>query len=188
MNYENILKENGFRIIEIPCCDLNQELCMLATKNSYRQFGSNQSILCFIPVQYITPELVLEAVRHNGDAIIDIPLAQHTPEFFSDEILEAAVTELGDALRNIPASFITPKLCMLAVNDDGRALRFVPEQFISEQLILIALKTVPTVLECVNEKYLTDAVLYEYLKRMTALGIKIPAEYFDKVRKFITRY
>lgn len=183
MNYKEKLKENGYWITTVPKEELTVELCQIAIKNSRKKFESNHSILYFIPKKYITNEIIIEALKRNGDALVDIPRKIKKSGMITYEMYSIAVNELGNSLRNVPEDVKTKELCEIAVFNDGRALRFTPEEFVDEELIIQAIKTVPQVINCVPEEKLTYLVLYEYAKRIDALNLyeAIPKQIFIRL-------
>lgn len=171
MDYKEKLKEYGYWIVGVPKEELTYELCKIAVDNCRKNFRSSRSILDFIPYDYITSDLAIEALKKNGDALLDIPYKLKKSGFITYEMYKIAVSELGDSLRGVPRDVKTKELCEMAIFNDGRALRFTPEEYITEELIIQAIKTVPQVINCLAAEKLTDAVLYEYTKRVTALSL-----------------
>lgn len=86
--------------------------------------SENGNNLSEVPTEFYTPELLLAAVTNWGAAIRIVP-----QEFLTEKLVDAAVKQYGMNLRLIPDEFKTEKICIDAyVSSGGKSLKYVPWQ------------------------------------------------------------
>lgn len=90
---------------------VHPELSIIAIRSNPRLFEK---------VEDPTPEMCLEAVIQNPEALRDIPPDQRTPE-----VCLVAVRRNGRMLKRVPESKRTSHLCIVAVQQNGLALKYV---------------------------------------------------------------
>ncbi|KAA1186178.1 DUF4116 domain-containing protein [Paenibacillus sp. B2(2019)] len=146
------VKQTGGAIRYVSQDLMNKEICMEAVKND----GDGITIV-FVPKEFRSSELYLEAVRKNGLTLRFIPEKERSEEhcttailqngsalkyvphtFVSKEICEKAVEQNGLALEFVPGNRRSKKLCAQAVDNNALALNFIPERFKSKELCELA--------------------------------------------------
>lgn len=81
-----------------------------------------------------TPQ-ALEAVKKDSFAIQKVP-----KQFWTLEVLLAAVEHSGSALRYIDPSYHTHEICLAAVQNYGRALKYVKSELQTPEICMAAIK------------------------------------------------
>lgn len=117
----------------------------------------NKAVLHFVPEEFRTAELCLEAVKHSEWNLQYVPKELKTLELcslafernvrvitcFPEELITSelclkVVKREGKALSCIPREFVTPELCTTAVEGNSEALCYVPEEYKTPELCLYA--------------------------------------------------
>lgn len=108
--------------------------------------SENGSRLSEVPQEFYTPELLLAAVNNWGAAVRMIP-----ETLMTEELALAAVKQYGMNLRSIPNEYKNEDICIEAyVSSNGKAIRYVPAELkenVKEQgnKILLSSNDIPDV-------------------------------------------
>jgi hypothetical protein len=91
--------------------------------------------LQYVPDQFKTEKLCLQAIRKDVAAIQYIPNSMKTERFYL-----TVVADNGTAMQYVPDRFKTAELYLFAVENDELAISDVPDQFKTAELYLFAVK------------------------------------------------
>ena len=120
-------------------------------KYVWKQLNKMVDALKYVKKQ--TPEICMEAIRQNGNAL-HIMSEEQTPE-----ICLEAVKQNGKALQDVREQ--TPEICMEAVKQNGNAIQYVKEQ--TPEICLEAVKQNGNVKICQRTNYTN---MHEAIKKM----------------------
>lgn len=122
------VKQTGGAIRYVPQDLMNNDICMEAVKND-----SDGITIYFVPKEFRSSELILEAVKKNGLTLRFIPEEER-----SEEHCTTAILQNGSALKYVPHTLISKEICEKAVEQNGLALEFVPGNRKSKKLCVQA--------------------------------------------------
>ena len=126
---------------------------MLPKEHYYEKiFKENYNNIKYIPVEYQTYEMCLEAIKGIGELLEYV--GNKTPE-----LCEIAVEDYALSLEFVPEKYKTKELCRLAVEYDSFALVFVSEK--TQELCDLAVFGDPYSLEIVPEEFQTEELCYK---------------------------
>lgn len=91
--------------------------------------------LIYIPDNFKTPEMCLQAVKNYKSVLQYVPEELKTPE-----LCMIAINEDSMSLEYVPEKLKTPELCLHAVQKNGIALKYVPEELKTLELCMVAIK------------------------------------------------
>lgn len=111
--------------------------------NGIEKFNISYNILPLI--KNLSNEIILEAVKHNGLELENVPL-----NMLTDEIKTEAVKQNGTSLQFINEQ--TDNICLEAVKNYGKSLRYVKKQ--TENICLEAVKNYPDAIIYVDKQTL----------------------------------
>ena len=119
-----IQKHGGMHLKTFKKKNITYEMCLVAVeKTGYS--------LEYVPVEFRTRELILKAVKRNGEAIRFV-----SEEQITEEMCRVAVQQTGLALMYVPSEFKTHDLCAQAVEDEPEVIKYVPVDIINAQFCL----------------------------------------------------
>jgi hypothetical protein len=127
-----------------------KNLCRMATKYSL------SITLKYVPDEWITQEMCIEAVNHNCANLEFVP-----KKWITEEICLIAVTQNGYILKHVPEELRSYNLCFIATKTCGDALEYVPE--VSHEICLNAVRNKGTALRYAT--YVTEEICIEALKQ-----------------------
>lgn len=87
-----------------------------------KQPHAAMAAMAFMPEEFKTAEVCLEAVKQSGTNLIFVPEALKTAELCTE-----AVKQDGGALEYVPETLKTAELCIEAIKQIGGALEYMPE-------------------------------------------------------------
>jgi hypothetical protein len=163
-------------------------LCESAVKYSKRV------TLNYIPSIYLTYELCLEAVKHNGENFKHVPynftsyemcltavenrgsMLNYVPkELRTTEICNKAVKNYGGALEYVPKKVYNYQICLDAVTNYAiLAFKYVPDELMTEELCIAAIKNHADTIEKVPDRFMYNPIYDAYLEATAEKSFKMP--------------
>lgn len=122
------------------------DICMEAVKND----GTIIAYPTYIPDEFRTKRLYLEAIKQNGKALEFVP-----DKYKSESFCKIAIMQNGLALEFVPKNILSKELFVLAVEQNGLALEYVPSKNRSKKLCNAAVNNNVLALEHVPNRYKT---------------------------------
>lgn len=141
--YEAV-KQNASAIKYVSKKVMTNEICIEAVKND----GSILAYSSYIPDEFRTKKLYLEAIKQNGKALKYVP-----DKYKSESLCRIATEQNGLALEFVPKNILSKELFMLAVEQNGLALEYVPSKNRSKGLCNVAVDNNALALEHVPDKF-----------------------------------
>lgn len=129
--------------------------------NNFLQEIKNGTMLGYVPKEYRTYELCLEAVKHYGLSLCMVP-----QEYRDYELCLEAVKQYGFALIYVPEEIKDYNMCIKAVNENAFSLDNVPEKYKSYNLCLHAVRQNGRVLKYIPSKYRDYNMCLEAIKQI----------------------
>lgn len=151
--------QDGWHIKFMDTSEFTCDLYETAVLSALPRMSDSESILHYIPKQFLTLELCELAIERDGCAIRDIPR-----DLLTYDLCELAVKKKGTELIGIPVKFQKKALIKLAIEEDGAALVALSKNQITEELCWIAMKTAPHLFCYVPDNY-KSLEMYVYAQR-----------------------
>ena len=104
--------------------NITYEMCLVAVQ-------SDGKAIDFVPEQYRTKEVYLEACKNNGLMITKVP-----DSIISEEFYVCAVESNGNALKYIPLERRTKELCKKAAIVSPESYKFIPIDFVTAEFVV----------------------------------------------------
>ncbi|MGN7940960.1 DUF4116 domain-containing protein [Virgibacillus sp. 6R] len=143
------VKQNGRTLQLIPKNFHSLSLCLEAVKQ-------NPSAIKYVSRKVMTPDICMEAVRNDGTIIA---YSTYIPdEFRTKELYLEAIKQNGEALKYVPDKYKSESICKIAIMQNGLALEFVPKNILSEELFVLAVEQNGLALEYVPSKNKTKKI------------------------------
>jgi hypothetical protein len=172
---------NGIALRFVPRDMIDESLCFLAIRTE-RYLTDYAEVLSFVPNEFMSRMLCLEAVERNGTALKYVPddlkhfeICLAAVKSVKNELMEEVLGHVpkrtldspdfwlyavkggtsllkNDPLRFVPDRFKTQDVCLAAVQTVGTALEFVPDNLKTKEMCVAALKSGGEALEYVPEK------------------------------------
>ncbi|MCM3116325.1 DUF4116 domain-containing protein [Neobacillus sp. MER 74] len=137
------VKQNGLTLKLIPKNLQSVALCLEAVKQ-------NALAIKYVSRKIMTDDICIEAVRNNGKIIA---YSTYIPdEFWSKKLYLEAIKQNGKALEYVPDKYKSESLCKIAIMQNGLALEFVPKNNLSKELFVLAVEQNGLSLEYVPSK------------------------------------
>jgi uncharacterized membrane protein len=114
--------------------------------------------LRFVKPEFQTPDICLEAVKQNGDALYFVENAESR----TLDVLTAAVMQQGDALRHFSDAEKTPELCLSAVRNNPQAFLHIKPEKQTPEISLAATQQNGALLQFVEKQ--SDAICLAAIK------------------------
>lgn len=172
-DYYDTVKKDPQQLIFIDKTTENYlELCKLAVQNCGYMIQS-------IPLEYITEELCILAIKQEPESILVINNKILTEEmcklafelkyytfknipdkYRSYEMCVSAIKKAGHLLHYIKEQFHNEELCKLAVENDGYSIRYVSKPFYTKEMCELAVKRNGLALSFIENKF-RNYELYE---------------------------
>jgi predicted MPP superfamily phosphohydrolase len=138
------VKQNASAIKYVSRKLMTDDICIEAVRND----GTIIAYSTYIPDEFRTKKLYLEAIKQNGKAL------EYVPDNYKSEIFcRIAVVQNGLALKFVPKNILSKELFMLAVEQNGVALEYVPIKNRSKELCNAAVNNNVLALEHVPNRY-----------------------------------
>ena len=195
-------EKNTFAIIHIPDEYKTEAMCLEAVRDKKnrdtldkiiehgipKEFYSvklflaavetNPSVLKYVPLNYRTYDVCLEAVSQckTGECLGMVP-----KNLIDEKMCKIAMRNTPFAFGNIPNDMITEDMCRKAVAYDCNFLDLVPDKFKSEKLYEIAYEnhTSDKFIHKIPDEYKTFAMCSEAVKASGDLIKYVPKKYID---------
>ncbi|OUA84528.1 hypothetical protein BK706_25705 [Bacillus thuringiensis serovar leesis] len=143
------VKQNGRKLKLIPKNLHTVTLCLEAVKQ-------DASAIKYVSKKIMTDDICIEAVRNNG---IIIAYSTYIPdEFRTKELYLEAIKQNGKALKYVPDKYKSEGFCKIAIMQNGLALEFVPKNILSKELFVLAVEQNGLSLEYVPSKNRSKAL------------------------------
>lgn len=137
------VKQNGSTLKLVPKNLRSVALCLEAVKQ-------NASAIKYVSRKIMTDDICIEAVRNNGTIIA---YSTYIPdEFRTKNLYLEAIKQNGKALEYVPDKYKSEGSCKIAIKQNGLALKFVPENILSKELFVLAVEQNGLSLEYVPSK------------------------------------
>ena len=140
------VKQNVIAIKYVSRKIMTDDICIEAVKND----GTIIAYSTYIPDEFRTKKLYLEAIKQNGKALEYVP-----DKYKSESFCRIAIMQNGLALEFVPKNILSKELFVLAVGQNGLALEYVPSKNRSKELCNAAVNNNVLALEHVPNKYKT---------------------------------
>ncbi|MFJ7817767.1 DUF4116 domain-containing protein [Bacillus toyonensis] len=141
--YLEAVKKNGRTLKMIPKNLHTLTLCLEAVKQ-------DASAIKYVSRKIMTDDICIEAVRNNGTIIA---YSTYIPdEFRTKELYLEAIKQNGKALKYVPDKYKWEGFCKIAIMQNGLALEFVPKNILSKELFVLAVAQNGLSLEYVPSK------------------------------------
>lgn len=130
-----------------------------------------ENSLQYIPIDYMSDETCMSAIKKNGLDIEYVPERLRTRELCCEavkqsgeaikflnqdlELCDLAVNQNGLALEHVKDAYKTEKICKAAVRNNPLALKWADQ---TENICLVAVQLNPKTIEYVEDVYKTDKV------------------------------
>jgi calcineurin-like phosphoesterase family protein len=137
------VKQDGRTLKSIPKNLHSVDLCFEAVKQ-------NASAIKYVSKKVMTNEICIEAVRNDGTIIAYSPYIPD--EFRTKKLYLEAIKQNGKALKYVPDKYKSESLCRIATEQNGLALEFVPKNILSKELFMLAVEQNGLALEYVPSK------------------------------------
>lgn len=129
--YLEDVKQNGRTLKLIPKNSHTITLCLEAVKQ-------DASAIKYVSKKIMTDDICIEAVRNNGTIIA---YSTYIPdEFRTKELYLEAIKQNGKALKYVPDKYKSEEFCKIAIMQSGLALEFVPKNILSKELFVLAVE------------------------------------------------
>ncbi|MGP4080625.1 DUF4116 domain-containing protein [Pseudalkalibacillus sp. R45] len=138
------VKQNASAIKYVSRKIMTDDICIEAVRNK----GTIIANSTYIPDEFRTKKLYLEAIKQNGKALEYVP-----DKYKSDSFCRIAIMQNGLALEFVPKNILSKELFMLAVEQNGLALEYVPYKNRSKELCNAAFNNNVLALEHVPNRY-----------------------------------
>lgn len=138
------VKQNALAIKYVSKKILTNDICIEAVRNNGRIIGYSS----YIPDEFRTKKLYLEAIKQNGKALEYVP-----DKYKSESLCRIATKQNGLALEFVPKNILSKELFMLAVEQNGLSLEYVPSRNRSKELCNVAVNNNALALEHVPDKF-----------------------------------
>lgn len=137
------VKQNGRTLELIPKNLHSVALCLEAVKQ-------NASAIKYVSRKIMTVDICIEAVRNDGTIIA---YSTYIPdEFRTKKLYLEAIKQNGKALEYVPDKYKSESFCRKAIKQNGLALEFVPKNILSKELFVLAVEQNGLALEYVPSK------------------------------------
>ena len=130
-----------------------------------------------IPQDKITQEILLEAVKHDGNIIFRIPITNRTPEMYlsavsnqpkvieempkdliNNEIANVAVSKNPSLIKHVPTPILSSKTILLALQQDGKTIEYIDKTLLTPELCQIAFNQNPNIIELIDQEWITESM------------------------------
>ncbi|MDV2684001.1 DUF4116 domain-containing protein [Alkalihalophilus lindianensis] len=138
------VKQNASAIKYVSRKIMTVDICIEAVRND----GTIIAYSTYIPEEFRTKKLYLEAIKQNGKALEYVP-----DNYKSESFCRIAIAQNGLALKFVPKNILSKELFMLAVEQNGLALEYVPIKNRSKELCNAAVNNNVLALEHVPNRY-----------------------------------
>ena len=148
----------------IIASDQGRSLCEKAVKH-------NPLSLRYVPENYVTAEMALEAVRNSSPGSMHEPDLRHNQPWFKSacdwpikyvperymtpELVQISFNISPCCIDSVLEEYLTEELCMLSVRNDGKSIRFIPSELVNKELVEAALEQSPRAIEFVPPRFQT---------------------------------
>jgi hypothetical protein len=193
-----VVQKDGKLLLFVPPELIDEPLCLLASKQ-------NPEAIQFIPDQFKTEKMILQAVQHNGKLLEFVPHHLKIPPLFkiafkqnpaaiefivpdtlkTEEMSTIAVQHDGNLLRYVPHKWKTEELCELAFDQTPKAVQYIPQPLLSKMLRKLIHKNKNVILYIPNS-FLNKSLIEEVLESNPNV-IYIPGMK-EKIKRFIPDY
>jgi tetratricopeptide (TPR) repeat protein len=137
--------------------EFKADMCLEAVKIR----GCNWThALEFVPKEFKTAQLCMEAVKQNGFALIHFSEDIKTAEIYAEAVKNACV-----ALQYVPEGFKTAEMCLEAVEQNSFVFRYVPVKFKTAALCAEMLKKDSHLIEFVPKNFRTEEICAMVVKK-----------------------
>lgn len=140
------VKQNALAIKHVSRKVLTNDICIEAVRNN----GTIIAYSTYIPDEFRTKKLYLEAIKQNGRALEYVP-----DKYKSESLCKKAIMQNGLALEFVPRNILSKDLFVLAVEQNGLCLAYVPSKNRSKELCNAAVNNNVLALEHVPNRYKT---------------------------------
>lgn len=140
------VKQNALAIKYVSRKIMTDDICIEAVRND----GTIIAYSTYIPDEFRTKKLYLEAIKQNGKALEYVP-----DKYKSESFCRIAIMQNGLALEFVPKNILSKELFMLAVEQNGLGLEYVPSKNRSKELCNAAVNNNVLALEHVPNRYKT---------------------------------
>lgn len=138
------VKQNATAIKYVSKKIMTNDICIEAVRNN----GTIIAYSSYIPDEFRTKKLYLEAIKQNGKALKYV-----SDKYKSESLCRIATEQNGLALEFVPKKILSKELFMLAVDQNGLALEYVPSKNRSKELCNVAVNNNACALEHVPDKF-----------------------------------
>ncbi|WP_330502416.1 DUF4116 domain-containing protein [Peribacillus frigoritolerans] len=146
------VKQNALAIKHVSRKVLTNDICIEAVRNN----GTIIAYSTYIPDEFRTKKLYLEAIKQNGRALEYVP-----DKYKSESLCKKAIMQNGLALEFVPRNILSKDLFVLAVEQNGLCLAYVPSKNRSKELCNAAVNNNVLALEHVPNRYKTTELCNE---------------------------
>jgi len=140
------VKQNALAIKYVSRKIMTDDICIEAVRND----GTIIAYSTYIPDEFRTKKLYLEAIKQNGKALEYVPV-----KYKSESFCRIAIMQNGLALEFVPKNILSKELFMLAVEQNGLGLEYVPSKNRSKELCNAAVNNNVLALEHVPNRFKT---------------------------------
>ncbi|MFP5111384.1 DUF4116 domain-containing protein [Bacillaceae bacterium C204] len=140
------VKQNALAIKYVSRKIMTDDICIEAVRNK----GTIIAYSTYIPDEFRTKKLYLEAIKQNGKALEYVP-----DKYKSESFCRIAIMQNGLALEFVPKNILSKELFVLAVEQNGLGLEYVPSKNRSKELCNDAVNNNVLALEHVPNRYKT---------------------------------